>query len=389
MRVATNIDDLRDRARRRLPRMFFDYLDAGAFGEATLRRNRADFERLTLRQQVLVDVSARDVSHTVLGRKLALPVMLAPIGFCGMMAAEGEIAAARAARACGIHLCVSTFAIAGLARTAEAVGFAPDFQLYVFRDRAFTEQLVEKAKAAGATTLFVTVDTAVSGLRERDIRNGFRTATRLGIRPLFDMMLHPRWCASVVRRGAPQLGNFSEDARFRGSLMHQASTLAKEIDASLQWSDLEWLRDLWPGRLVLKGIMTPDDARRAADHGMDAIVVSNHGGRQLDGAASSISALPGIAAAVRGQLEVLLDSGIRRGSDIVKALALGANGVLIGRAFMYGLAAHGEAGAVAAIRLLAAEMEITMAFMGVRNVAELQAEGAAAVTGSGFTTHIV
>jgi isopentenyl diphosphate isomerase/L-lactate dehydrogenase-like FMN-dependent dehydrogenase len=376
MRIATNIDDLRDRARRRLPRMFFDYLDSGAFGEVTLRRNRADFDRLVLRQSVLVDVASRNLSHTVLGRKLALPLMLAPIGFCGMMAPDGEIQAARAAKACGIHLCVSTFAIASLAKTAAASGLVPDFQLYMFKDRDFSERLVAKARDAGCTTLFLTVDTAVAGLRERDTRNGFRTAGRLGIRPLTDMMRHPRWCASVARRWPPRLGNAADHPRFgRRGLMEQASGLAREVDSSLQWSDLAWLRERWPGRLVAKGIMTPDDARRAVDHGMDAIVVSNHGGRQLDGAASSIAALPEIAAAVGGQIEVLLDSGIRRGSDIVKAVALGANGVLIGRAFMYGLAAHGEAGAVAAIRLLAAEMDITMAFMGVRSIAELRAAG--------------
>jgi L-lactate dehydrogenase (cytochrome) len=380
MQPPINIDDLRDRARRRLPRMFFDYLDSGAFGEVTLRRNRADLEALALRQRVLVDVSRRDVSQTLLGRKLALPIMLAPIGFCGMMAPDGEIAAARAAKATGIHLCNSTFAITGLAATAAAAGFAPDFQLYVFKDRGFTEQMVEKAREVGSNALFLTVDTAVSGLRERDTRNGFRTSARLGMRPMTDMMLHPRWLASVVKRWPPQLGNVAGHPKFGGGLMQQASSLAREVDSSLQWSDLQWLRKLWPGKLVVKGIMTPEDARRAVDHGMDAIVVSNHGGRQLDGARSTISALPEIAAAVGGQIEILLDSGIRRGSDIVKAIALGANGVLIGRAYMYGLAAHGEAGAVAAIRLLAAEMEISMAFMGVRTIAELREGGTALVS---------
>ncbi len=380
MRTPINIDDLRDRARRRLPRMFFDYLDSGAFGEVTLQRNRRDFEALALRQQVLVDVSRRDLSHTVLGRELALPLMLAPIGFCGIMAPDGEIAAARAAQATGIHLCNSTFAIHGLAATAKAAGFAPDFQLYVFGDRGFTEQMVETARDVGSNALFLTVDTAVAGLRERDTRNGFRTSTRLGMRPLTDMMLHPRWCASVAKRWPPQLGNVAGHPKFGGGLMQQASSLAREVDSSLQWSDLRWLRDLWPGRLVLKGIMTPENARQAADHGADAIVVSNHGGRQLDGARSTISALPGIAAAVGDRIEILLDSGIRRGSDIVKAVALGADGVLIGRAYMYGLAAHGEAGAVAAIRLLATEMEITMAFMGVRTIAELREGGTALVS---------
>jgi L-lactate dehydrogenase (cytochrome) len=389
MRAPTNIDDLRDRARRRLPRMFFDYLDAGAFGEVTLRRNRADFEKLELKQRVLADVSVRDLSHTVLGRRLALPLMLSPVGFCGMMAKRGEIEAARATQATGIHLCVSTFAITSLAETAAAAGFAPDFQLYMFKDRTLSEGLVAKARELGSSTLFLTVDTAVAGLRERDTRNGFRTAARLGMRPLSDMMMHPRWCIDRTGHWPPQLGNFVDQPKLRGSLMRQASLLAKEVDSSLQWSDLKWLRDLWPGRLVVKGIMTPEDARRAVDQGVDAIVVSNHGGRQLDGARSSIAALPEIAAAVGGQVEILFDSGIRRGSDIVKALALGADAVMIGRAFMYGLAAHGAAGATAAIRLLSAEMEITMALMGVRSVAELKAGGSALVARSGFTTHIV
>jgi isopentenyl diphosphate isomerase/L-lactate dehydrogenase-like FMN-dependent dehydrogenase len=376
MRIATNIDDLRDRARRRLPRMFFDYLDSGAFGEVTLRRNRTDFEKLVLRQSVLVDVASRDLSHTVLGRKLALPLMLAPIGFCGMMAPDGEIQAARAAKACGIHLCVSTFAIASLAETAAASGLVPDFQLYMFKDRDFSERLIAKARDVGCTTLFLTVDTAVAGLRERDTRNGFRTAGRLGMRPLTDMMRHPRWCASVARRWPPQLGNASDHPRFGGrGLMAQASGLAREVDSSLQWSDLAWLRERWPGRLVAKGIMTPDDARRAVDHGMDAIVVSNHGGRQLDGAASSIAALPEIAAAVGGQIEVLLDSGIRRGSDIATALALGADACSIGRPYLYGLAAAGAPGVSRVIEILADELARTMTLLGLASIADLKERG--------------
>ncbi len=380
MRTPTNIDDLRDRARRRLPRMFFDYLDSGAFGEVTMRRNRADFERLLLKQQALIDVSHRDMSHTVLGRDLALPIMLAPIGFCGMMAPDGELAAAQAAKACGIHAVISTFSIGSVTATAKSAGYAPDFQLYMFKDRDFSERLIAKARDAGSTTLFFTVDTPVAGLRERDTRNGFRSSTRLGLRPMTDMMLHPRWSASVLKRWPPQLGNVADHPKFGGGLMKQSALLAQEVDPAFTWDDLRWLRERWPGKIVIKGLMTPDDARRAVDHGMDGIVVSNHGGRQLDGATSTIAALPDIAAAVGGQIELLLDSGIRRGSDIVKALALGANGVLIGRAYMYGLASHGEAGAVAAIRLLAAEMEITMAFMGMRTIAELKSAGPSLVS---------
>jgi isopentenyl diphosphate isomerase/L-lactate dehydrogenase-like FMN-dependent dehydrogenase len=370
-----NIADLRESARRRLPRMFFDYLDSGAFGETTLRRNRADLDVLELTQRVLVDVSRRDLSHTFLGRKSALPFMLGPVGFCGMFAGRGEILAARAAKAAGIHFCLSTFAIAAMEDVARDAGLVPDFQIYIFRPRDLAEQILERARKVGITTLFVTADTAVGGVRERDTRNGFRTAERLGLRPLTDMLLHPRWCFDQLGAGRRALGIARDWPEFGKSLMQQTTRLTRTIDPSLQWSDLKWLRDRWSGRLVIKGILSADDARRAVDQGVDGLVVSNHGGRQLDCASSSIRALPAIAAAVGGRTEVLFDSGIRRGSDIVKALALGADGVLLGRAYVYGLVAGGEAGVAAALRLLSAEMDNTMALMGVTSVAELKARG--------------
>jgi len=370
-----NIADLRDRARRRLPRMFFDYVDTGAFGESTLRRNRIDLDALELTQRVLVDVSQRDLSHTFLGRKSAFPFMLGPVGFCGMFAGRGEILAARAAKAAGIHFCLSTFAIASMEDVAANAGLVPDFQIYILKRRELAEQLLERARKIGVTTLFVTADTAVGGLRERDTRNGFRTAERLGLRPLADMMLHPRWCFDQLAAGKRALGAARHWPEFGSNLMQQTTRMTKMIDPSLQWSDLKWLRDRWPGRLVIKGILSADDARRSVDHGVDGVVVSNHGGRQLDSTRSSIRALPEIAAAVAGKTEVLFDSGIRRGSDIAKAIALGADGVLLGRAYVYGLAAAGEAGVAAALRLLAAEMDNTMALMGVTSVAELKARG--------------
>ncbi|MBN8994998.1 MAG: alpha-hydroxy-acid oxidizing protein [Rhizobiales bacterium] len=376
-----NIADLRDRARRRLPRMFFDYLDAGAFGETTLQRNRADLEALELTQQVLVDVSRRDLSHAFLGRKSALPVMLGPVGFCGMFAGRGEILAARAAKTAGIHFCLSTFAIAAMEDVAAAAGLVPDFQIYIFQRRELAEQLLERARKIGVTTLFVTADTAVGGLRERDTRNGFRTSERLGLRPLADMVLHPRWCLDQLAAGKRSLGAARDWPEFGNSLMQQTARMTRLIDPSLQWSDLKWLRDRWSGRLVIKGILSPEDARRAVDGGVDALVVSNHGGRQLDSAPSSIRVLPAIAAAVAGRIEVLFDSGIRRGSDIVKAIALGADGVLLGRAYVYGLAAAGEAGVSAALRLLAIEMDNTMALMGVSSIAELKTRGKELVGG--------
>lgn len=377
-----NIADLRDRARRRLPRMFFDYLDTGAFGEATLRRNRIDLDALELTQRVLVDVSQRDLSHTFLGRKSALPFMLAPVGFCGMFAGGGEILAARAAKAAGIHFCLSTFAVAAMEDVAEQAGLIPDFQIYIFKRRELAEQLLERARKTGVTTLFLTADTAVGGLRERDTRNGFRTSERLGLRPLVDMLFHPRWCFDQLAAGKPRLGVARDWTEFGTSLMQQTTRLTRFLDPSLQWSDLKWLRDRWSGRLVVKGILSADDARRAIDHGVEALVVSNHGGRQLDSTRSSIRALPEIAAAVDGRAEVLFDSGIRRGSDIVKALALGADGVLLGRAYVYGLAAKGGAGVAAALRLLATEMEITMALMGVTTIAQLKEQGSELVAWS-------
>lgn len=371
--ITTNIEDLRILARRRLPRMFFDYLDGGAFSETTLRRNRTDFERIVLEQRVLVDIRDRDLGHTFLGQRRSLPVMLGPIGFCGMMSAGGEMKVARAAEQSGIGMCLSTFSIASLEQTAAATRQPIAFQLYVFRDRGLAESMVARAEAAGVETLFVTVDASVSGIRERDTRNGFRTATRLGIRPMIDLALHPRWCLAHARHGRPQLGNVAGNPAMGRGVMAQAARLSSQIDPSLVWKDLDWLRQRWKGRLVVKGILSVGDAEKAVAMGADAIVVSNHGGRQLDGAPSSISMLPSIASAVGRQTEVLFDGGIRRGTDIFKALALGADGVLLGRAYIYGLAAHGEAGVVEVLRHLRAELDVALALTGLRSIAELKA----------------
>jgi L-lactate dehydrogenase (cytochrome) len=373
--LAANIEDYRRRARRRLPRMFFDYLDGGSFGEVTLRRNRGDFDSITIEQRILRDVAARDHRASFLGRDWSAPLVLAPLGFCGMFRYRGEIKAARAAQAAGIPFCLSTMSIAGLPDVARAVTDRPIFQSYVFRDRDLSLAMLEVAGRLGAATLILTVDANVSGVRERDTRNGFRTATRLGLKTLIDLALHPSWCLDMAPGSMPQLGNVTGRRDYGRGVMAQASRLSAQIDPSLTWKDVAWLRQHWNGRLVVKGILSPGDAVAAVEAGADAIVVSNHGGRQLDGAASTIAVLPPIVRALGGRAEIFLDSGIRRGTDVFKALALGADAVLLGRAYAYGLAADGERGVAGAIALIRAELDITMALSGVHSLAELRADG--------------
>ena len=369
---AANIGELRRHARRNLPRMFFDYIDGGAFGETTLGRNTRDFDRWTLAPRVLVDISKRDLGATFLGRHYQLPLMLGPVGFAGMFWPNGEVEAAAAAAAAGIPACLSTFSISAV---EEVVAAMPPgdlaFQLYVLRDRALAADLMARAEALGSRTLLLTVDTDVSSVRERDTRNGFRTASRLSWRAMLDMAQHPGWCLRMAPRGRPGLGNMRHRPDLAVGLMAQAALLSANVDPALSWSDLDWLRDHWHGRVVMKGIMTVEDGERARSAGIDGIVVSNHGGRQLDGARSSIALLPEIADRLAGSIEILFDGGIRRGSDIFKALALGADAILLGRAYAYGLAAGGRVGVARAIELLRAEFDITMALAGFRSVDEL------------------
>ena len=374
-----NVEDARTAARRRLPRIFFDYIDGGSFGEETLHANRADFARWTLVQRVLNDVSARDLATRFLGATHPLPFMLGPVGFLGLYAGGGEIAAARAAHAAGIPLCLSTFSIASLAQLRRATTGPLAFQLYVMSDRAIGDELLAQAREAGVDTLFLTVDTAITSVRERDVRNGFRSLTRaspgLGAR----LMTRPLWCLDMLRAGMPEVGAVAHRPEFGRGVLEQASNLSRRIDTRLSWKDVDDLRARWPGRLVLKGILSPEDALTARAAGADAIVVSNHGGRQLDGASSTIAALPEIVAAVEGGIEILFDGGIRRGADIVKALALGASGVLLGRAYVYGLAAAGEAGVARILDHLAEEVSLTIGLMGLTSIDELKARGRAAL----------
>lgn len=370
-----NIDDARRLARRRLPKIFFDYIDGGSFSETTARANEADFDLYALEQHVLVDVRDRSLATTFLGRRHALPFGLGPVGFTGLFSGGGELAAARAAHAAGAPFSLSNFAIATLDDVRAISGGTLYAQLYILRDRSLMESLIVSAERTGAEALILTVDTVVTGVRERDERNGFRNLDHITPRLALQFAARPGWCASVLRGGLPQVGIVRDRTDYGRGVLEQAGKLSAQIEQGLTWADLAWLRDRWRGKLVLKGILSADDALRARDAGADAIVVSNHGGRQLDGASSTIAVLPEIAAAVGRDIEVLFDGGIRRGVQIVKALALGAHGVFLGRAYAFGLGAGGEAGVARVIALLTAEISVTLALMGLRSIDEVRAAG--------------
>lgn len=367
----TCIEDLRQAARRQVPRAFFDYAEAGSYAEQTLRANRADLERITLKQRVLVDVEQRDTSTTILGEKVALPMALAPIGLGGMQWADGEILACRAAKAAGIPYTMSTMSICSIEDVAQAVGKPFWFQLYVMKDRGFVRALAERAHAARCSALVLTVDLQVLGQRHADVRNGLSVPPALKVRTILDIASRPAWAARMLTAKRWTFGNLAGHLKGEDSVKDVADWVSHQFDASLNWSDVEWIRSIWPGKLILKGILDVDDARSACKAGADAIVVSNHGGRQLDGAPSTISMLPRIAEAVGSQVEVLFDGGVRSGQDVMRALALGARACLVGRAYVYGLGAGGEAGVATAIDILRKELSVTMALTGTRNVAEI------------------
>jgi len=357
-------EDFRLEARRRLPRILFDYLDGGACGETTMAANLADLARIRLAPRVLRDVATRSLAASFLGARHAMPVMLGPVGSLGLFRAGGEAAAFRAARQAGIPACLSSFAVTRPEDLPGGRG-GDAFQLYVLKDRGRTEAILERVAAAGFGSLFVTVDTAVSGIRERDLRNGLRRLARPDLRILADLASHPRWCAGMARNGLPamMLAEGWPEAG-RGYLV-QAAFLAGQIDPGFDGKGLEWLRARWRGRLAVKGVMCAEDARIAIDCGADAVVVSNHGGRQLDGARSTIRALPAVAEAVAGRAEVLFDGGIRRGGDVLKALMRGADACLLGRAYAYAAAAAGEAGIAVLLRRIGAELDAAMALSGM------------------------
>ncbi|NRT57121.1 alpha-hydroxy acid oxidase [Sphaerotilus uruguayifluvii] len=364
MTVITCIEDLRRLAQRRVPRMFYDYADSGSWTESTYRANEDDFRRLKLRQRVAVNMDGRSTATTMIGQPVAMPVAIAPTGLTGMQHADGEILAARAAEKFGVPFTLSTMSICSIEDVAAATTKPFWFQLYVMRDRAFVERLIERAKAAGCSALVLTLDLQILGQRHKDLKSGLSAPPKLTLPNLLDMMTKPRWCLGMLgtpRRGFGNIIGHVEGVDDMGSL---GQWTAQQFDPRLSWADVEWIKKRWGGPLILKGVMEPEDARLAAGSGADALVVSNHGGRQLDGAPSSIEALPAIAEAVGRDIEVWMDGGIRSGQDVLKARALGARGTMIGRAFLYGLGAMGEAGVTKALEILHRELDLTMAFCG-------------------------
>ena len=371
MKNITCIEDLRQLARRRVPRAFYDYADSGSYNEETFRANRADLEGIKLRQRVLVDVSARSTETTILGQKVAAPFALAPIGLLGMQHGNGEVLAAKAANAANIPFTLSTMSIGSIEDVAEATAKPFWFQLYVIRDRAFSRDILERALKANCSALVLTVDLQVLGQRHRDIKNGMTVPPEIRLKNIIDIASKPAWAWSILNGKRKTFGNLAGHVKGMDDVTSLAAWTNSQFDPALSWRDVEWLKSIWPRQLIIKGILDVDDAKMAVKLGADAIVVSNHGGRQLDGAPSSISALPAIADAVGDQTEVLFDGGIRTGADMLRALALGARACLIGRAYVFGLGAGGGPGVSKAIDILEKELDVAMALTGVNRVSEI------------------
>ena len=369
MTAATNIDDLRRKARRRLPRMVYEYVEGGAYEEETLARNRDDLKALVLQQRVMRDVSTRRLSTTMVGQAASMPLALAPVGLCGMVWPNGEIAAARAAHRFGVPFCVSTLSLLSVEDMAEGVEGPFWFQLYTLRDRAFCTSILKRAWAAGCPVLVMTLDLHVRSQRHRETRHGLRIPPKVTPSNRVDVALHPAWAVSMLGSKRLSFGNLIEVAG--PNLFNQSEWLKTQFDPSIDPDLIAWIRDQWPGKFVLKSVLHPEDAETAVRLGADAIVVSNHGGRQTDGAPSTISVLPSIMDAVGDKLEVYFDSGVRSGIDVLKALGLGARACLSGRAYLYGLAAGGEAGVHQALELIRRELDDALALTGARDVDEL------------------
>ena len=358
-------------AKRRVPRAFFEYADRGSYSERTLAANSADLDAIALRQRVMVDVSDRDLSTTILGSPAALPLIHAPTGLTGMQHGNGEILAAQACARANIPFCLSTMSICSIEDVAEASDTPFWFQLYVMRDRAFSASLIARAKAANCSALVLTADLQVHGQRHRDIKNGLTVPPEIKLANLIDIATKPRWALSVLKGKRKTFGNLAGHVKGMENVNSLSHWIAGQFDPALSWKDVAWVRSLWPGKLVIKGILDAEDARLAVESGADAVVVSNHGGRQLDGAPSAISALPRIVDAVGAHTEIMFDSGVRSGQDIARALALGASSCMMGKGFLYALGAGGGAGVSRAIEIVAKELDVTMALTGVRRVADI------------------
>lgn len=361
----TCIEDLRVVAQKRVPRMFYDYADSGSYTQGTYRDNEAAFQKIKLRQRVAVNMEGRSTRTTMVGHDVSMPVAIAPTGLTGMQHADGEILAARAAKAFGIPFTLSTMSICSLEDVAAGTDRHPFwFQLYVMRDRGFMERLIDRAKAANCSALQVTLDLQILGQRHKDIKNGLSTPPKPTISNLINLATKPRWCMGMLGTKRRTFGNIVGHVDGVGDVSSLASWTADQFDPRLNWNDVEWIKKRWGGKLILKGVMEAEDARLAAQTGADALIVSNHGGRQLDGAPATIDALPSIAQAAGKDIEVWLDSGIRSGQDVLKARALGAKGTLIGRSFLYGLGAFGQEGVAKALQIIHKELDVSMAFCG-------------------------
>ena len=365
MSVITNIEDLRVLAQKRVPRMFYDYADAGSWTEGTYRANESDFQKIKLRQRVGINMDNRNLASTMIGQPVAMPVALAPVGLTGMQHADGEILAARAAKAFGVPFTLSTMSICSIEDVAAGTGNHPFwFQVYVIRDRDFIKRLIERARAAKCSALVLTLDLQIIGQRHKDLKNGMSAPPKLTIPNIVNMMTKPRWGLGMLGTKRHQFGNIVGHVKGVEDMSSLSSWTNEQFDPTLTWADVEWVKKLWGGKLILKGIQDVEDAKLAVKSGADALIVSNHGGRQLDGAQSSIRALPAIVDAVGSQIEVHMDGGIRSGQDVLKARALGAKGTYIGRPYIYGLGAMGEAGVTKTLEIIRKELDITMALCG-------------------------
>ena len=365
MSVITTIEDLRILAQKRVPRMFYDYADSGSWTESTYRANESDFQKIKLRQRVAVNMEGRSTATTMIGQPVAMPVAIAPTGLTGMQHADGEILAARAAKKFGVPFTLSTMSICSIEDVSKGTDGHPFwFQLYVMRDRDFIERLIERARAANCSALVITLDLQILGQRHKDLKNGLSAPPKLTIPNLINIATKPRWALGMLGTPRRQFGNIVGHVKGVENMGSLSAWTAQQFDPRLNWGDVEWIKKRWGGKIILKGIQDVEDARMAVESGADALIVSNHGGRQLDGAQSSIEALPAIVDSVGKQIEVHMDGGIRSGQDVLKARALGAQGTYIGRAFLYGLGAMGQPGVEKALKIIHNELDLTMAFCG-------------------------